>query len=127
MQAKTAAFHHPGEELDQPATSFMQRLLEGVEKVGNKVPHPVVIFVLLILAVIALSHILFLMGASATYESVNPDTHAAEKVTTSVASLLTPEGIRFMYSKVIPNFMSFTATGVIIVAMLGVGVAEASG
>jgi aminobenzoyl-glutamate transport protein len=127
MNAKTAAFHHPGEELDQPATSFMQRVLEGVEKVGNKVPHPVVIFVLLILLVIALSHILYLAGASATYETINPDTHAAEKVTTSVESLLTPEGIRFMYSKVIPNFMSFTAVGVIIVAMLGVGVAEASG
>src|SRR6516165_7327675 len=110
MKAKTAAFHHPGEELEQPATSFLQRLLEGVEKVGNKVPHPVVIFVLLILAVIVLSHIFYMFGAAATYETINPDTHAAEKVTTTVESLLTPEGIRFMYSKVIPNFMSFTAT-----------------
>ena len=127
MNAKTAAFHHPGEELDQPATSVMQRILEGVEKVGNKVPHPVVIFVLLIVAVIVLSHIFYLMGASATYETINPDTHVAEQATTAIKSLLTSEGIRFMYSRVITNFMSFTAVGVIIVAMLGVGVAEASG
>ncbi len=127
MRAKTAAFHHLGEEEEIPSTSFMQRLLEGVEKVGNKVPHPVVIFVSLIAIVIVLSHVFYLMGASATYETINPETHAAEKATTAVKSLLTSDGIRFMYSKMIDNFMSFTAVGVIIVAMLGVGVAEASG
>jgi aminobenzoyl-glutamate transport protein len=42
-------------------------------------------------------------------------------------SLLTTEGIRFIYTSVIPNFMSFTAVGLIIVAMIGVGVAESSG
>jgi len=127
MHAKTAAFHHPGEELNQPAASFMQRLLEGVEKIGNKVPHPVVIFVLLIALVVVLSHVFYLMGASATYESINPVTHLAEHTTTTIQSLLTANGVRFMYSGVIPHFMSFTALGVIIVAMLGVGVAEESG
>src|SRR5262245_9620270 len=127
MSAKTAAFHHIGEEEDIPAKSFMQRLLEGIEKVGNKVPHPAVIFLILMAIVIVLSHIFYLTGASVTYETINAETHAIEKTTTAVKSLLTGEGIRFMYSKVIDNFMSFTATGVIIVAMLGVGVAEASG
>src|SRR5262245_64945435 len=108
MKARTAAYHHLGEEVDEPAQSFMQRLLEGVEKVGNKVPHPVMIFVALIAIVILLSHILYLTGASATYEAVNSETHAVEKATASVQSLLTADGIRFMYSKVIPNFMSFT-------------------
>jgi aminobenzoyl-glutamate transport protein len=126
MRARTAAFHHPGEETE-PSTSFMQRVLEGVEKVGNKVPHPAVIFVLLIVLVVLLSHVFYMMGTSVTYEAINPETHAVEKTTTAVKSLLTSDGIRFMYSKVIENFMSFTAVGVIIVAMLGVGVAEASG
>lgn len=127
MRAKTAAFHHIGEEEEQPAPSFMQRLLEGVETVGNKVPHPVVIFVILMAIVILLSHIFYLAGTSATFETINPETHVAEKTTTAIKSLLTADGIRFMYSQVIPNFMSFTAVGVIIVAMLGVGVAEESG
>lgn len=127
MKARTAAFHHIGEEEDIPSTSFMQRVLEGVEKVGNKVPHPAVIFVTLIGFVILLSHIFYLMGTSVTYEAINAETHAVEKTTTAVKSLLTAEGIRFMYSKVIENFMSFTAVGVIIVAMLGVGVAESAG
>ena len=42
-------------------------------------------------------------------------------------SLLTVEGIRFMFTGVVQNFMSFQAVGVIIVAMVGVGVAEESG
>jgi aminobenzoyl-glutamate transport protein len=106
---------------------FTQRLLDRVERVGNKVPHPVVIFVALIGLVVLLSHLFYLLGASVTYEVINPDTHAVEKTTTVASSLLTADGIRFMYSGVIANFMSFNAVGVIIVAMLGVGVADASG
>jgi aminobenzoyl-glutamate transport protein len=41
--------------------------------------------------------------------------------------LLTADGIRFMYERLIPNFMSFTAVGLMIVAMVGAGVAEEAG
>jgi aminobenzoyl-glutamate transport protein len=105
----------------------LERLLDVVERVGNKVPHPVVIFVLLIGLVILLSHVLYLLGASATYQAINPNTDALEETTSSVRSLLTRDGIRFMYAGVVQNFMNFTAVGVIIVAMLGVGVAESAG
>jgi aminobenzoyl-glutamate transport protein len=105
----------------------LERFLDFVERVGNKVPHPVAIFVLLIGLVILLSHIFYLMGASVTYQAVNPDTHAVETTTTSVRSLLTREGIAFMYAGAVQNFMNFTATGVIIIAMMGVGVAESAG
>src|SRR5215472_13651905 len=110
-----------------PKKTGLEKILDTVERVGNKVPHPAVIFVLLILAVIVLSHILYLAGFSATYESINPDTHQPEEVTATAKSLLTSDGIRFMYSNVVANFMSFNAVGVIIVAMLGVGVAETAG
>ena len=107
--------------------TFLEKMLDVVERVGNKVPHPVVIFVLLIGLVILLSHIFYLMGASVTYQTVNPETDKIEDVTTSVRSLLTADGLRFMYSGVVQNFMNFTAVGVIIVAMMGVGVAETAG
>jgi aminobenzoyl-glutamate transport protein len=110
-----------------PKKTGLEKILDTVERVGNKVPHPAVIFILLIAAVIVLSHILYLIGFSATYETINPDTHQTEQVTTTAQSLLTGEGIRFMYADLVRNFMSFTAVGVIIVAMLGVGVAETSG
>lgn len=105
----------------------MQRFLDGVEKVGNMVPHPVVIFLILIGIVIVLSAVLSLFGASVTYERINPDTHAIETATTSIRSLVSVEGIRFIYTSLIPNFMSFTAVGLMIVAMIGAGVAEESG
>jgi aminobenzoyl-glutamate transport protein len=91
------------------------------------VPHPAVIFVILIGIVVLLSHVFYLVGASVTYQSINPETDKVEEITTAAKSLLTGEGIRFMYENVVKNFMDFTAVGVIIVAMLGVGVADSAG
>ena len=105
----------------------MQRFLDGVEKVGNMVPHPVIIFLILIGIVIVLSAVLSAFGAAVSYERINPDTHAVEPASTSIRSLLNVEGIRFLYSSLIPNFMSFTAVGLMIAAMIGAGVAEESG
>jgi aminobenzoyl-glutamate transport protein len=148
--------------MSQPAPSpvapkgVMQRILDVVEKVGNKVPHPVVIFLILIALVIVLSALLGLAGVGVTYEVIVPPTKplveatldgnnemgvevgygprvidegkaTIETRTRSVRSLLSAEGIRFMYVSLIPSFMSFTALGLIIVAMIGVGVAEEAG
>jgi len=106
---------------------FMQRLLDAVEVAGNKVPHPAMIFLWLIAIIVVLSHVLYLKGASVSYQVVNPDTDAIEQATTAARSLLTMDGIRFMFTSVVRNFMSFNAVGVIIVAMVGVGVAEEAG
>jgi aminobenzoyl-glutamate transport protein len=110
-----------------PQKTKMEKLLDTVERVGNKVPHPAVIFVILIGIVVLLSHVFYLMGSSVTYESINPETDKVEEITTAAKSLLTGDGIRFMYENVVKNFMDFTAVGVIIVAMLGVGVADSAG
>jgi aminobenzoyl-glutamate transport protein len=107
--------------------STMQRLLDVVERVGNKVPHPVIIFVILIGVVIVLSQIFYMMGLSVSYQVINPETHEVEDATTGARSLLTVDGIRFMFTGVVQNFMNFNAVGVIIVAMVGVGVAEEKG
>jgi aminobenzoyl-glutamate transport protein len=127
--------------------TFMQKLLDVVERVGNKVPHPVVIFLVLIAIVMVLSHLFFMMGTSVSAEVITPDEQAAPaqsldnypyseelskplqpKVKTIAArSLLTGEGVRFLYVSLIPNFMGFTGLGLIIVAMIGVGVAEQAG
>lgn len=105
----------------------MQRILDAVERIGNRVPHPVMIFVYLILVVVVFSHILYLIGAQVSYTIWNAETHEYEQATTVARSLLTIEGIRFMYTGVVANFMAFNAVGVIIVAMVGVGVAEEKG
>jgi len=112
---------------DASSQSLMQRFLDIVERVGNMVPHPVLIFLMLIGLVIVLSHLLHLSGVSVSYEVLNVDTHQLEPATTTARSLLTLDGIRFIYSSLIPNFMGFTAVGLMIAAMAGAGVAEEAG
>jgi aminobenzoyl-glutamate transport protein len=140
---------------EAPKTA-MQRILDVVERVGNKVPHPAVIFLILIAIVIVLSAVLGLTGASVSYEVIVPGTRTIENApapdtaiedtgitvtykainekkykiethTLSVRSLLTGDGIRFIYSSLIPSFMGFTALGLMIVAIVGAGVAEEAG
>ncbi len=114
----------------QPETgskTFSQRALDVVEAVGNKVPHPVIIFLILIASVLVLSHILFLAGASVSYQVIDLDTHEPVEMTTAARSLLSASGVRDMVTRLVPNFMGFTAIGLLIVAMVGVGVAEEAG
>jgi aminobenzoyl-glutamate transport protein len=112
--------------IEAPKT-VMQKVLDLVERVGNMVPHPVIIFLILIAIVVVVAHALYLLGTSISYQELNPDTHKLESRTATVNSLLTADGIRFIYAGLIPTFMGFTATGLIIVAMIGVGVAEEAG
>lgn len=105
----------------------MQKILDTVEKVGNKVPHPVMIFIYLIVFIAVLSAVLSLLGAQVSFNAYNPATSQTEPNTVAARSLLSIAGIRFMYSGIVQNFMNFNAVGVIIIAMVGVGVAEESG
>src|SRR5262245_60147860 len=107
--ARAAATHAEHGPVGAPHTG-MAAFLDLVERVGNRVPHPAVIFVLLIGLVVLLSHVVYLAGASVTFRTINPNTHALEEQTVAARSLLSVDGIRFMYSGVVQNFMSFTAT-----------------
>ena len=60
----------------------MTRFLDAIERVGNMVPHPVVIFLILIGLVVVLSAVLSLFGATVSYERINPDTNEIEIATT---------------------------------------------
>jgi aminobenzoyl-glutamate transport protein len=116
--------------MDQPSEApkgMMHSFLAVVERVGNKVPHPVVLFLILIVIIVVLSHVLYLAGMSVSYQAINPQTHKLEETTAVVRSLLTADGARFMLERMVPIFLGFTALGQLIVAMLGVGVAEEAG
>ena len=105
----------------------VQKILDTVERVGNSVPHPVVIFLILIGVILVLSHVLYLLGANVSYQVINPETDKVEPAKTVANSLLTVDGIRHIYTRLVPNFLGFTAVGLLIVAMIGVGVAEEAG
>jgi aminobenzoyl-glutamate transport protein len=98
---------------------WLEKALAWIEKVGNKLPDPLTLFVLFCLIVIAISAI-----ASALQVSV---IHPGTKKTVAVVSLLTPDGLRRIVTEAVTNFTDFPPLGTVLVAMLGVGVAEATG
>lgn len=102
-------------------------MLDVIERIGNKVPHPAVIFLVLIGVVIILSAVFSALGASVTFEQANALTHSVDHITVSVKSLLDAEGLQFLFTSPVANFSSFQAVGIILLAMLGVGVAEEVG
>lgn len=124
---------------------FAQRALAAIEKAGNKVPNPAVLFLGLCVGVIVLSQLLDWLGVSVTSEvyqvpggpdslgyddpdvASSPMGYVTAEETFEVKGLLTSDGISFMFTSLVPNFLGFTAMGVILVAMIGVGVAELSG
>jgi aminobenzoyl-glutamate transport protein len=111
----------------QPPKTFFERSLDLIERVGNRVPHPGLLFLSLMVGVIVLSQVLSWMGISVTYQRINADTHELETTTTAVRGLLSTDGIRFIFTSVVPNFINFGPVGIILVAMIGVGLAERSG
>ncbi|MGL5973336.1 MAG: AbgT family transporter [Oscillospiraceae bacterium] len=108
-------------------SSFFDKCLNGIETVGNKLPHPVTLFAIFSLIIIVLSAILSAMGVSATGELINTATKELETKTVEIISLLSREGISYILVSTVKNFTSFAPLGMVLVAMLGVGVAEKSG
>lgn len=98
-----------------------------VERVGNGLPHPATIFVILCVGIVVLSAVLAKMGVGVTYTGLDRATMEIKELTVTVQSLLTPEGIRYMFQSVVSNFTSFAPLGTVLVALLGVGVAEGTG
>lgn len=58
-------------EAKAQSKTVMQRFLDGIERVGNMVPHPVIIFLILIAIVIVLSALLGIVGATVSYETID--------------------------------------------------------
>src|SRR5699024_78114 len=98
-------------------------LLGSIEELGNKLPHPVVIFVILALIIIVISEITARAGINASY--FDPRTN--EDVTTYAVSLMNKKGIAYIFNNATSNFTGFAPLGTVLVAMLGVGVAEWTG
>ncbi|WP_302574086.1 AbgT family transporter [uncultured Acidaminococcus sp.] len=97
--------------------------LRGVEIIGNKLPHPAILFFILSLIVVVISHFAASQGLTVTYF----DARAKAEVTKKAVSLLNAEGLRYMFDSATKNYTGFAPLGTVLVAMLGVGVAEWSG
>lgn len=102
-----------------PTNGPMIRALSVVEVLGNKLPDPFWLFVILAGAVVALSALLSSIGITA----VNP----ADGEEVAIQNLLTPEGAQRMVGEAVENFATFPPLGVVITVLLGVAVAERTG
>ncbi|WP_026893541.1 AbgT family transporter [Clostridiisalibacter paucivorans] len=98
-------------------------ILKNIERIGNALPHPAMIFVILSVAIIIISGIVAAKGINVTYY----DAKAGEKITVHAVSLLNFDGLRYIFNSATENFTGFAPLGTVLVAMLGVGVAEWTG
>ena len=99
--------------------SRLDRILDAIERAGNKLPDPITMFLGLAIIVTIISAICSAAGVSA----VNP----ADGSTIEVFNLLSLDGIRYLWTNVITNFSGFAPLGMVLVAVIGSSVAEKSG
>lgn len=95
------------------------KVLDRVEKVGNKLPDPITLFAGLSLLILVISWIAGSLGISAT--------HPADGRVIEAANLLSTEGIRRILVEAVDNFVEFPPLGLVLVTMFGIGVAERAG
>ncbi len=105
--------------------SLYNRWLNGIETVGNKLPHPIALFAGMAAAIVLLSAVCSMLGVSATGELISGG--ELRETTVTAVSLLTKEGLTYMLTNAVSNFTTYAPLGMVLVAMLGVGVAEQSG
>lgn len=103
----------------QVKSTWVQKSLAFIEELGNKLPDPLTLFFILSVFVIVVSAI----AASVNLSVVHPGTNK----TVTAVSLLTPDSVRRIFTQAVKNFVEFPPLGTVLVAMLGVGVAEATG
>lgn len=105
--------------MQQASPTWVTRALDKVERVGNKLPDPAIIF-FICLVVIWLCSAIF---SQMTFDALDPRTGEAIEV----KNLLTGAAMADFLSRMVGIFTGFAPLGVVLVAMLGVGVAEHSG
>ena len=117
-------------EVKKVKKSFFQKFLDSVEKIGNKLPNPLTLFVILSFAIVILSYFLNKMGISVSYDVTNKtDAGVIETVKkdAAIVSLMNAEGIKYIFSSMVENFKNYPPLGTTLIAMLGVGLAEGAG
>ena len=98
---------------------MLDRILDSIERVGNKLPDPITLFLGLAVVVVIISAICSMLGVTA----VNP----ADGSTVETFNLFSVAGIQYLWTNVITNFSGFAPLGMVLVAVIGSSVAEKSG
>ena len=98
---------------------FVNKMLGWIERIGNKLPDPAILFLVSMIIVWILSAIL----STVEFAEINP----RDGNPIQIQNLLTGAAMTAFLSNMVSIFTSFAPLGVVLVAMLGVGVADGSG
>lgn len=95
------------------------RFLDMIERIGNKLPDPFMLFVYLALFIVALSAIVSTLGVTVV--------HPGSGEELPIKNLLSKEGIVYILTSMLTNFTEFKPLGLVLAMMLGIGLAEKVG
>jgi aminobenzoyl-glutamate transport protein len=101
------------------SSTLVARVLNRVERVGNRLPDPAILFLILLVVVWVVSWLVSPM----TFADIDPRT----KAPIAVRNLLGGAALSEFFARMVTTFTSFHPLGVVLVALLGVGVAEHTG
>jgi aminobenzoyl-glutamate transport protein len=97
----------------------VQKVLGQVERVGNALPHPAILFFILAIGVVLISWLVQTLGIQAI--------HPIKKTPIAAVNLLSVQGLHLVLTDMVKNFSGFAPLGTVLVAMLGFSMAEKSG
>ncbi len=101
------------------ATGWLTRSLNAIERIGNKLPDPAMLFALFMIGVWLISWAL----SGVQFSEIDPRTNAPIQIVNMLDGL----SLTTFLSKLVNTFVTFPPLGVVLVAMLGLGVAEHTG
>jgi aminobenzoyl-glutamate transport protein len=104
---------------DTRRPSGMDRALTLVERVGNALPNPIVLFTALFLVLAVVSTTLALAEVRVTVPGTDE--------TKAVTGLFTGEGVRWLTENLVTNFATFPPIAAVLLMIMAVGVAEKAG
>ena len=103
-----------------PRPGFFTWMLDGIERLGNKIPDPFILFLLLFVIVAVASSALSALGA--TYE-----VPGSEEGVQEIQGFFSAQGLTWLTTNLVANFMGFPPLGVVLTILLGVGIAQRDG
>lgn len=99
--------------------TLINRFLNIVEKIGNKLPDPSILFFLMCLGLAVLTWIISFFSITVK--------HPGSGDTIAIKSILSSDGLSMILNDAIKNFSEFPALGLVLAVMLGIGVSEKTG
>lgn len=105
----------------------MENKIEDNIKPEKRKLHPAFSFAIFATAIVIISAVTSILEFKGTYTRINPITNELQPYLVTVESLLTREGLQYMFSSVLKNFMSFAPLAMSLIFLMVLGVAEKSG